>query len=95
MTPCSTCRVFNHVLFLVVAHDTMWIIASYQCMLVNARDSNLNHQNVKNCYDFISLVTNNFVCMYHHKIQFYNYICKLSHKGQRSRSHSDIFDIPT
>ncbi len=29
--------------------------------------------------------------MYHHKIQFYDKISKLGHKGQISRSHSEIF----
>ncbi len=33
--------------------------------------------------------------MCHCKIQFYDNILKIGYKGQRSRSHSNIFDIPT
>ncbi len=35
------------------------------------------------------------MCMCHCKIQFYDKILKIGHKGQRSRSISIIFDIPT
>ncbi len=33
--------------------------------------------------------------MYYCKILYYDNILKLGHKGQSSRPHSDIFDIPT
>ncbi len=53
-------------------------------MLVNARYSDLNHQNVKSWYFFINLVIGHFVYMCHCKIQFYDKILKIGHnvKGQ-------------
>ncbi len=61
-------------------------------MQVNADDSDSNHPNVKNWIFFlyINLAIDDFVYMYHHKIQFYDTISKLGHKGERSISHSDI-----
>ncbi len=43
----------------------------------------------------MNLVIGHFVYMCYCKIQFYDKILKIGHKGQRSRSISIIFDIPT
>ncbi len=59
-------------------------------MLVDAKDSDL-----QSLQFFTNLVIGHFMCMYNSDIQFNDNILKLGHMGQRSRSHSDIFDIPT